>query len=240
MTGFFGGSYCNLFGMILPLTRSNAKTHDSGLIRSLCLWFLLLVLVLLAFPQYTLGLLSRVLVVDEPPLSADAIVILLGTGTADRVLRADELFKKNFAPRIVFASGYIDQKLLTNAPQGFTWPSLSSPYQTALQSLGVPKSAIVEIPARDAYDSAHELTDIAAYARKAGWRRVLLVSSAGHTRRVDLIWRRIGKDIEHITIAAQPVDLDHWWTDGRKVRSVGYELGALVKESWAQILRLVP
>jgi uncharacterized SAM-binding protein YcdF (DUF218 family) len=240
MAGLYGGNYCNLSSMILPLSSRFTKSHDAGFVRKICLWLLLLVLIVFALPQYTLGLISRFLVVDQPPLSANAIVILLGTTTADRVLKANELFKNNLAPYIVFASGYVDQQSLTNAPQGFHWPSMSAPYQTALQSLGVPRSAIVEIPAQDAYDTAHELTGIAIYARKAGWHRVLLVSSAGHTRRVDLIWRRVGKGIEHITIAAQRGELDRWWTDGRSVRVVGYELGALVKESWAQVKRLVP
>lgn len=225
--------------MILPSTSHNTKSQDAGFVRKVFLWFLLLAVIVFALPQYTLGLISRLLIVDEPPLPADAIVILLGAGTADRVIKADELFKKKLAPRIVFASGFVDRELLANTPQGFNWPAMSAPYLTALQSLGIPNSAIVEVPAQDAYDSAHELASIAVYAKKAGWLRVLLVSSAGHTRRVDLIWNRVGRGVEHITIAARPAELDRWWADGRTIRTVGYEFGALTKEFFLQLKSLV-
>ncbi|MCB0359405.1 MAG: YdcF family protein, partial [Bdellovibrionales bacterium] len=90
--------------------------------------------------------------------------------------------------------------------------------------------AIVLVPSPGAYDTRHELQAVAAEFVKQGWKSVLLVSSASHTRRVALIWESVAPTIPYRVVAAPSPGFDRWWNDGKHVRSVAYEIGALTKE----------
>lgn len=186
--------------------------------------------VLILLPQYTLGLLSAALVVDEEPRAADAIVILLNPGAPARTITAAQLYREGFASRIVFASGEDLVSQLDTAPPGFKWNRSSDANLIGLASISVPREDIVIIEAPEAFDTAHELEAVADYARQEKWRSVLLVTSASHTRRSRMIWRRLAPHIDAITVAAPQRGFDRWWSNGRGRKAVFYEYGALTKE----------
>ncbi len=167
---------------------------------------------------------------------ADAIVVLLGASTPDRVLDAYTLFKNGGAPKIVFGSGFEDQELSSNQPQGFLWPKPSTHYILGFESLGVPEENIEIVDTSWAYDTSSELEAIGKYGRSQGWKEVNLVTSITHTKRVSLIWKRLNPDIVGVTVASDAPGYDKWWKHGKWKRRVGYEYAALVKESWAQLM----
>ncbi len=201
-----------------------------------CSFVLLLIfaVVLCAFPRAVLGRISSFLLVDEEPQPSDAIVVLAG-GEAERVLKAAELYHLGLAPRIVFIQGYTNPKTLQAAPSGFIFPGSGTIYSIALQSLGVPTAALVQIPSLDAFDTAHELHAVALYLRAQGWNSVILVTSAAHTRRSSTIWQRVSGGTKHYTVAAPVPGFEQWWKWGATRRAVAYEYGALIKEGWAQV-----
>ena len=187
-----------------------------------------------AAPKYTLRPLSRLLVYNEEPEKADAIVVLLGGNRPDRILRAFELFRANYANQLTFCSGSIGHGQFDGVPKEFVWLPSSYVYRVALQSLGVPPEVVKTPTCEGAYDTYHELAHLADYARENHWQKVLLVTSPGHSFRVHLIWTRTGGLVEGRTIAADPYALDNWWQNGEWRREVAYEYLSLIKELYSQ------
>ncbi len=205
-------------------------SSEAGGIIGTLLFLLFCAAVIFAVPQYTLGLLSAALVVDDEPAQVDAIVILLNPGSPARTIKAAELYAEGLAPRIVLAGGEDLRSQLDFVPPGFSWPRSSDANVQGLQSLDIPTSSIVVVDSPEAYDTAHELTAVAKRCRSEGWSRVILVTSASHTRRARMIWRRVAPRIDEYTVAAPQPGFDHWWSSGRGRKAVMYEYGAIVKE----------
>lgn len=221
----------------LALGTCSLNNESGGVIR----WLLFLLLLCCAlgcyfFPKYTLAPLGGVLVSDHKPVDANAIVVLLGDDTPNRAVKAFELFGEKHADKIVYAAGYDGKRDVSGDYPGLTWPLQYIRYHVALRSLGVPQEALTIVESPSAYDTANELRAIAAYGRDKGWTNVLLVTSATHTLRSGMIWKRVAPDINGVTVAAHESGLDEWWGHGRTRRSVSYEYLALIKEGWHQIL----
>jgi uncharacterized SAM-binding protein YcdF (DUF218 family) len=98
--------------------------------------------------------------------------------------------------------------------------------RAALLSFGVPPAALVIIE-KTAQITEDELALVRQEARARGWRRLILVSSPDHTRRVKTIWYRRGGDggVEAI-VRASPYGSfprDDWWRDRRMAERVLHE-----------------
>lgn len=213
----------------ISVKQTLGEAERGGIIGTLLL-LIVCAAVMFAVPQYTLGLLSSALVVDDEPQHADAIVILLNPGTPARTIKAAELYAAGFAPKLVMASGEDLRNQLDTVPSGFRWPQSSDANLMGLQSLGVPREDIVVVDSPEAYDTAHELAAVGRYAAQQEWTRVLLVTSASHTRRARMIWRRVVPGITQVTVASAQPGFDHWWSSGRGRKAVLYEYGAITKE----------
>jgi len=132
-----------------------------------CLATLLVLLILaaLGFPQ-------QVLVIDNGPAQADAIV-LLGGGSGERPTRAAELFRSGVAPRII-VSGAGD----------------TEGNRLLLMNRGVPASAIkLEPNSKTTKENAQLSVPI---LRAAGARKIILVTSWYHSRRALKCFRHYG------------------------------------------------
>ncbi len=125
-----------------------------------------------------------------PPEKADAIVVLAGgvgesgeagQGYEERVKYAVELYKKGYAPLMVFSSGYV---YMFNETQ-------------------VMKALAIEIGARaediilesDSANTYQNIQNTARIIRSRGWKKVLLVSSPYHMRRALLVAHKSAPDI---------------------------------------------
>lgn len=210
------------------------KSQRGGVFLAIVILMLTVIGLFLASPKHTLGPLATVLVVDQKPTKANAIVVLLGGESPERIAKAYSLFQAGFSDKIVFGTGFKPKSLKTNQP-AFHWISAGERYLTALKSAGVPESSLVLLNTDEAYDTAGELAEIAQYGREEGWATVLLVTSPFHTRRVDLIWDRVASDIPQLTISSPSDGYKTWWKYGQHRRNVAYEYGALLKEAISQI-----
>lgn len=150
----------------------------------------------------------------QNPPTADAVVMLGGThdysprtllpmnfgGSVDRVTTALELIRIGKAGTLVLGGSYYqldherrpDSELLENWMRDWNLPT------GELVRLGV------------CANTRDEAERVAVLVRERGWKRVLLVSSAGHLRRGEGTFRKSGIDVIPIGCDFQGMDaLDH-------------------------------
>ena len=121
------------------------------------------------------------LILEEAPFNADAIVVLAGDVTGERVMKAAELFRASWAPKIFVSSAgsFFDQ----------TEGELATHYAV---HRGVPPE-VIEVLQSSADSTEEESRFLVAVLRKRGVKRFLLVSSDYHTRRAARVVRRNGQ-----------------------------------------------
>jgi uncharacterized SAM-binding protein YcdF (DUF218 family) len=114
---------------------------------------------------------------------------------------------------------------------------LPQQYQLTVQmllALGIPQSALI-IPDRVHDNTAAEAATLREEAQKRGWKRVIVVSSAYHLRRVALACRRqlrgAGVEIELHATRYDPSVPGRWWTRRSDIRWIVSELPKLLAYS---------
>jgi uncharacterized SAM-binding protein YcdF (DUF218 family) len=146
--------------------------------------------------------------VGQPPVRADAALVLAGGFPGDRVLKAAELKRQGYVP-VVYLSG----------------PTLL--YETTECAVSVPfavrhgysASDFRCIP-NDAYNTLDEARACCAELERAGVKSFLLVTTAYHTRRATAIYRRVCPKLSFTTVASEDPMFQNrqWWKarEGRK------------------------
>jgi uncharacterized SAM-binding protein YcdF (DUF218 family) len=158
--------------------------------------------------------LAQALVVNQPPAPADAIVVL-GGGSGDREVTAARLYAQGLSDTILTTGGSVPLPGL----QEVTWAGLSA---AALERLGVPARAVVQIPGSDSTCSDARL----ALARlRPDAKRVMIVTDPYHTRRAQWLFQRGAPGLEVLAIAADPswFDAARWWQDEQGLIVVAQE-----------------
>lgn len=117
---------------------------------------------------------------------ADAI-IPLGSVRPDRAIGAAALFHKGLAPRVL-----VPKPVTSAHPNRMQavgpWVSRRQAMAAqVLERLDVPDTAITLL-SEGAATTQEELETVGRYARRAGYHRLILVTSRYHTRRVRIIW----------------------------------------------------
>ena len=172
---------------------------------------------------------GRALVVQDERRPADAIVVVAGS-TPGREERAATLFREGWAPRVVVSRQFMPRRAQRLVGMGIRPLDFQGESVRALELFGVPRSAIITLP-EPVEITETEVRTVVAEARAHGWRRVTLVTTALHARRVKLIWgREAGSTIEagmavvHNECSAE----DGWWRRRRCSEAVLHEyLGLL-------------
>lgn len=174
---------------------------------------------------------GRWLVVEDPLQKASAIAVLSGR-MPSRALEAARVYKQ----------GYADRVWLTHSTEpGATLEKLSVSYvgeesydKQILIHEGVPESAIqvLEPPIVNTVD---EMKTIGEALRKENQRRVIIVTSQVHTRRVRALWNRLsagdGVAIIH-GVTDDSFDPAHWWRNTSDALDVVREVLGLAN-AWA-------
>lgn len=167
------------------------------------------------------------LVVTDPLVRSDAILVLEGL-TPLRELEAAALFREGWAPRVVLTlvrSPIPDEaRRLAGDPE---------PQERAARVLlrgDVPDSRVVRLD-RPVDNTLEELTVGFEYARAHGFRRVIIVSSPYHMRRVRIIWNSRFEDAVSALVRPtryEPVAPARWWRAGRSLEEALHEAVGIV------------
>ena len=145
---------------------------------------------------------ARFLVVDEPEKS-DAIVVLAGE-TNVRPARALELLRQGVAPRVFLDAQTRDliyDQTLTDIAQKYV--------------NGLPEANRISVCPIAGFSTIAEADDVSRCLQPLGAHRVLIVTSASHTRRALTIFRhRLPQYQFSVAAARDPAQFgEAWWTN---------------------------
>ena len=148
------------------------------------------------------------LIVEDTEITVDAAFVLSGN-VLERCEKGAEIFLQGHAPTIVAIGGNINEAVRAIGIE-VNGAQLS---QKALISMGVDSSAIKLIErGTSTYEESEE---ILAYSQVMGFKRVMIISSKYHTRRIQNVFKDKFQEagIEVIVLGAEPLDydLDKWW-----------------------------
>jgi len=180
---------------------------------------------------FLLGNLGKWLVVDEALQKADAILVLSG-GLPGRALEAARVYKQGFAAQVWLT--HSTEPAVTLARYHVEYAGEEVYDKRLLMEQGVPESAIrvLEPPIVNTVD---EVRAASMALHQQPMRKLIVVTSKVHTRRVRAIWRRLAdKDGTAIVHAVSDDDYqpEHWWRNTRDALDVVREvLGVL--NAWA-------
>jgi uncharacterized SAM-binding protein YcdF (DUF218 family) len=170
------------------------------------------------------------LVTGDRPAPADAIVVLSGA-PAERVHEAADLFREGWAPRVLVTAPAPRPAELALARLGVRVPTEQEGARAIAVGLGVPASAFDVVPG-PVDSTAAEARALRALAAGGGWRRVLVVTSPYHTRRVRGLFRRAlgGVGVEVLVVPSRHSDYrpGDWWRDRTEARNLVVEYQKLL------------
>lgn len=206
---------------------STAPRHPRRLLaRAVLLLFVLLVFA----GAWVLPRSGRYLIVDDPLVKSDAIVVLAGT-RADRWLEAADLYREGWAPRIVLSQGNVEGAEGLLRDKGIRFPSDAELARDAMVQMKIPASAVIILP-DDLDNTAQEAEAVHRTAITEGWRQVIVVTSKFHTRRTSFAFLRElrGTGIHAVVRGTRydPFNPDRWWTRRADFRVVTSELQKLL------------
>jgi len=185
-------------------------------------------LLLAAAAFFTVG---RWLVVEDPLEKVGAIAVLSGRMPL-RAIEAAKLYREGYAPEVWLT--HSSEPGETLAAMGITFSGEEYYNKLVLIHEGVPEEAIhvLDPPIVNTVD---ELNAIAAALDRTRNRSVIIITTKAHTRRVRLLWRRLGAGKGRVVVRAanaDPFDPAHWWRDTSDALDVVREVLGLLN-AWA-------
>jgi uncharacterized SAM-binding protein YcdF (DUF218 family) len=171
------------------------------------------------------------LVVEDPLVHADVIVVLSGR-LPERAVEAARVFKAGYADQVWISppiSPVEDLKAMHISYLGEDFYN-----EKVLMAQGVPPDSIRILEHPDANTEA-EVRQIQEDLRNLKFHSVIIVTSKPHTRRVRTIWRKlVGSDPRMMVHYAQDDIYDgaHWWRHTRDALDVVRETLGLLN-AWA-------
>lgn len=166
-----------------------------------CLTFVVLPLLLFLTRGYWLPPIGHALVRADSPAPADAVVVLAGDTTLERLYKGEQMVRDGFAP-VALVSGV--DNMFGRAECDFAIDAAKrNQHDTS-------KMVCVGNAGRNTVDECKAL--LPELARRQV-KRVLVVTSNYHTRRAGNVWRRFAPQLEIRMVAARDRDFspDTWW-----------------------------
>jgi uncharacterized SAM-binding protein YcdF (DUF218 family) len=153
--------------------------------------------------------LGSFLIKAQPPERADIAVVLAGDPSGNRIIRAAQLVREGFVPKVLVSG--------PDGMYGFYESELAIRFAV---NNGFPSSYFEAVP-NQSRSTRQEALDIVTRLRQLGVRRVDLVTSDYHTRRAGGIYRRTAPEIQFTVVAApdKAFQAHTWWRsrEGRKM-----------------------
>jgi uncharacterized SAM-binding protein YcdF (DUF218 family) len=206
------------------VTESKPKTH-----RRLILAAILIVLAALGTTVFfTIG---KWLVVQEPLVHSDVIVVLSGQ-LPGRAVEAARLYKAGYAERVWVSQGLSPAEELKAMKIFYLGEDFYNEKVLLAQGVAADSIRVLERPSAN---TEEEVDEISENLRRGNLHRAILVTSKPHTRRVLLIWRKlVGSDPDAIVryAADDPYDGAHWWRHTHDALDIVRETLGLIN-AWA-------
>ena len=183
-----------------------------------------LLVLAIAAHRPALRLIGQALVVEDVLAPADAVVVVAG-GVPTREAAAAGLYKRGLAPLVVLSNNFTPARVRELIALGARRLDYQGESRLVLEKHGVPPDALVALSVPVKTTEA-ELRLVAEAARARGWRRVILVTSPLHSRRVKLVWTREASGaIEGLVAVVKEDDFpaDGWWRKRRQAEAVLHE-----------------
>lgn len=198
---------------------------------------IVLVLILVVFSGTILRKIGSMIVVDEKPPLADAVVVLFtGVEYYPRLIQAADIYGRQLARKVVINGNRKSDILKKLEDKGF---KRCCPWYTEsvriLTMLGVSEKDIIAISAENAYDTVSEAQAVGVELIRKQFSKVIITTSKSHTRRAKFVWQEMYSNRLTISVASaesDPYDPHHWWKDGRQIRWVMAEYGAWLYYWW--------
>jgi uncharacterized SAM-binding protein YcdF (DUF218 family) len=173
---------------------------------------------------------GRYLVREDALEPSDAIFVLAG-GAVDRWLESVDLYRQHYAQAVILSPGRTETAESDLRARGIRLPTAAQIARDAMIQLGLPADAVQVMPG-NLDNTAAEAEACHAFARDAGWRRVIVVTSPYHTRRTRFAFRRAFRDSQ-ITVLVRASRHDEsepsrWWQHRGDIRFVTSELQKLM------------
>jgi uncharacterized SAM-binding protein YcdF (DUF218 family) len=164
---------------------------------------LFLLFALIRYP-WSLTALARFLTLSEPPARADLILVLGGEFWGSRPLLGADLAVRGYAKKV----------LISGAPyNGQPESGLSVRF---LVEKGYPRETFISFPITAA-STTEEAIAVCPELHRLGASKVLLVTSAYHSRRANLVFRLFCPGVSFRSVAAtdDQFEVENWWKTER-------------------------
>jgi len=160
-----------------------------------------------------LRFLGEALVRSDPPARADAALVLGGDYTGNRILKACEVARQGYVPRI-FVSG-------PEGHYGFFESDLAIRFAV---ERGCPASWLVGLP-NEAHSTREEAEVLLPELRRRGVRSLLIVTSDYHTRRARRIFepQSAGVRLRFVAAPDRYFRARAWWRTRQGQKTVFFE-----------------
>lgn len=171
------------------------------------------------------------LVVEDPLVHADAIVVLSGR-LPERALEAARIYKAGYSDLVWISPPVSPVEELKTMKISYLGEDFYN--EKVLIAKGVPPDSIRILDNADANTEA-EVRQIAEDLHNSDFHSVIIVTSKAHTRRVRTIWRKlVGAEPRMIVHYAEDDTFDgaHWWRHTRDALDVTRETLGLLN-AWA-------
>ena len=181
-------------------------------------------LVLVLTHSFWLTALGSYLVAEQAPVKADIALVLAGDGRGNRILRAAELVKQGYVPKVLVSG--------PDGNYGLHECDLAIPFAV---KAGYPEEYFVHFE-NSARSTRAEALEAAVVLRTMGARKVIVVTSDYHTRRSARMYREAVPDLDIVMVGARDTyfSAGGWWKNREGQKTFLYEWMKTVA-SWVNL-----
>jgi uncharacterized SAM-binding protein YcdF (DUF218 family) len=163
--------------------------------------------------------------VTADPLEPAGAIVVFGGEVLFRPMEAARIYHQGLAPTVWLTQAAPHDDDLELARLGINTTPQYVYSEEVLKRLGVPSAAIQILP-QPVRNTAEEVRCIAQAAAAGKIRKLILVTSKYHTRRVKILWRALtpGKIGAIVRYDNDPFDPLHWWRKTGDAMEVSHEV----------------
>ena len=180
----------------------------------------LLSAVYLTHPLY-LKALGNFLVVSDPLVKSDAIVVLDGDPMGERLLHSVQLWRSGYAPKVILSARVAEWQTYEDYPS----------WRHARKLKMLPEDALL-VATHNADSTREEAQYFLRFVRQQGFKKVIIVTSNYHTWRTKRVYDKEWKDgdvLFYISPAySSQFHPDEWWKHRADSRTFFYEFSKII------------